>query len=138
MPMREADGEGIRIVFESGGDEFVAALEAKYIDIIEDIAEEMDIRAISPAVTKIEASYHGNDWEKQSKGEDYLARIKKRYGSRVSGTLEREHRRNIERVFDEELAKAEGRAAAKAAAEGVAAGKRPRPRRKAESRAEAP
>ena len=138
MPMREADGEGIRIVFESGGDEFAAALKAKYIDIIEDIAEEMDIRAIAPAVTKIEASYHGNDWKKRKKGEDYLARIKGRYGSRVSGTLEREHRRNIERVFDEELAKAEGRAAAKAAAEGVAAGKRPRSRRKAESRAEAP
>lgn len=118
-PMREADGEGIRVVFKSGGDEYAAALKAKYIDIIEDIAEEMDIRAIAPAVTKIEASYHGNDWEKQPKGQGYLARIKKRYGSRVSGTLERDHRRNIERVFDEELTKAEGRGAAKAAAAGV-------------------
>lgn len=119
-PMREADGDGIRIVFKNGGDEYAAALEAKFIDIIEDIAEEMDIRAITPAVTKIEASYHGNDWEKQSKGEGYLARLKKRYGPRVSRALERDHRRNIERVFDEELTKAEGRGAAKAAAAGVA------------------
>lgn len=109
MPMREADGEGIRIVFDKGGKEYAAALEARFLDIIEGIAEEMDIRAISPAITKIEASYHGNDWEKRKKGEDYLARIKKRYGSRVSRTMEREHRRNIARLFDEELAKAEDR-----------------------------
>jgi hypothetical protein len=109
QPMREADGEGIRIVFDKGGDEYAKALEARFLDIIEDIAEEMDIRNISPAVTKIEASYHGNDWKKRKKGEDYLARIKKRYGSRVSRTLEREHRRNIARLYDEELTKAEER-----------------------------
>lgn len=109
MPMREADGEGIRIVFDKGGKEYAAALEARFLDIIEGIAEEMDIRRISPTVTKIEASFHGNDWNKRKKGEDYLARLKKRYGSRVPRTLEREHRRNIARLFDEELTKAEGR-----------------------------
>jgi hypothetical protein len=131
MQIREADGEGIRIVFDKGGKEYAAELESRFLDIIEDIAEEMDIRAIAPAITKIEASHHGNDWSKQKKGEDYVARIKKRYGSRVSGTLERDHRRNVEQLFDEELTKAEFRAEAKGAVKGVKA-----TRKKAGSQAE--
>ncbi len=111
MPVREADGEGIRIVFNKGGEKYAAELGERMDAAIADVAEEMGIdpKSISPAITKIEATFHGNDWSTSKKGEDYLARIKGRYGSRVSGTLEREHRRNVTRLFDEELTKAEER-----------------------------
>ncbi len=110
MPVRESGGEGIRIVFNKGGEKYTAKLEEELGEIIERVADEMDID-VSAAVTKIEASFHGNNWADNAKGEEYLARVKARYGSRVSGTLEREHQRNIARVFDEELTKAEGRVA---------------------------
>ena len=73
----------------------------------------MDLDNVSPAFTKMEADFHGNDWSTSPQGESYLARIAKRYGSRVRRTLEREHRRNVARVFDEEITKAEARAAGK-------------------------
>ncbi len=113
MPMREADGEGIRIVFNKGGDKYAADLGERMDAAIADVAEAMGIdpKTISPAITKIEATFHGNDWSTSKKGEDYLARLKKRYGSRVPRTLEREHRRNVDRAWDEELAKAEARVA---------------------------
>ena len=110
MPMREADGEGIRIVFTKGGDKYAAKLQEEFGEIIERIADEMDID-VKERVTKIEASFHGNNWADNAKGEEYLARLKGRYGSRIPRALEREHRRNVERVFDEEITKAEGRAA---------------------------
>lgn len=121
MPVREAGGEGIRIVFTKGGDKYAAKLEADLAEKIEQIAADMDID-VSPAITKIEATFHGNDWNTSKKGEEYLARLKKRYGSRVPRTLEREHQRNIARVFDEELTKAEERTAGKAGDGGGGAG----------------
>lgn len=110
MPMREQGGEGIRIVFPKGGNKYAAQLQEELSDAVERVAEEMDLDNVSPAFTKMEADFHGNDWSAAPKGEGYLARIAKRYGPGVQRTLEREHRRNIARLFDEEITKAEARA----------------------------
>lgn len=113
-PMRERSGEGIRVVFDSGGEKFVEKLEAELGAKIEQVAEEMDLKGILPAVTKVEAEKRGNKWNEQAGGEGYLAGIEGRYGSRVRGALERDHRRNVAQVFDEELTKAEERVAGQA------------------------
>lgn len=112
-PMRERSGEGIRVVFDGGGEKFVAKLEAELGPKIEQVAEEMGLDGIMPAVTKVEAEKRVNKWDEQTNGEGYLAGIESRYGSRVRGALERDHRRNVARLFDEELTKAEGRVAGK-------------------------
>lgn len=117
-PMRERHGDGIRVVFGNGGEKFVEGLKADMLQAIEEVAEEMGLSGIKPAVTKVESESRGNKWNENPKGEGYLDGIEARYGSRVRRTLERDHRRNVAQLFSEELDKAEARAAGKKA-EGV-------------------
>ncbi len=112
--MKEAGAEGIRIIWPTGGKKSLEKLQNELAPKIDEVARELGIETATKA-TKVTVSRHGNDYEANPKGGEYLARIKSRYGSRVSRTLEREHRRNVARLFDEELGKAEERIAAKQA-----------------------
>ena len=115
-PMREQGREGIRVVWDQGGEKFIEQLQRDLEPVLEAVAEEMGLEGIAPAVTKVEAEKRGNKWGKQTKGEGYMEGLKRRYGPRIQRTLERDHRQNIQRLFEEELGAAEERTAKKEAA----------------------
>ena len=107
-PTQEPDGGGIRIVWATGGEKTLAKLQEDFGPLAHQAAEELGFTTTTRA-TKVTVSFHGNDYETSPEGGEYLARLKRRYGPRVQRTLQREHRRNVERLFDEELTKAEAR-----------------------------
>lgn len=112
-PTQEPDGGGIRIVWATGGEKTLEKLRTEFGPIAQRAAEELGFTTTTRA-TKVTVTHHGNDYEASPEGGEYLARLKRRYGPGVQRTLEREHRRNVERLFDEELTKAEARGKKKA------------------------
>lgn len=112
-PTQEPDGGGIRIVWGTGGEKTLEKLRVEFGPIAQQAGEELGFETLTKA-TKVTVDFHGNNYETHPEGGQYLARLEKRYGSGVRRTLEREHRRNVDRLFDEELTKAEGRVKKKA------------------------